>query len=69
MALPEEPLEGGPPDAHIDNVEIYIDPDGSVVFADLPLELMFLYESLQQPASEPASGPRDSDPDAQSQAA
>lgn len=65
MALPEDEV----PHARIDNVEIYIDPDGSVVFADLPLELMFLYESLQQPASDPTSRPDAHGPDAPSQAA
>lgn len=73
MALPQGPFADEPPEARIDNVEIYIDPDGSVVFADLPRELMFLYESLQQPSPDAASGaaPAADDPDtgASSQAA
>lgn len=32
----------------IDNVEIYIDPDGSVTITDLPAELIPLVESLQR---------------------
>lgn len=37
-----------PQPPHIDHVEIYIDPDGSVTITDLPAELMPLYESLQR---------------------
>ena len=40
--------------SRIDNIEIYIDPDGSVTFADLPLELASLVEDLGGPA--PVSG-------------
>jgi hypothetical protein len=32
----------------IDNVEIYIDEDGSVTITDLPAELLPLVESLQK---------------------
>jgi hypothetical protein len=41
----------------IDNVEIYIDPDGSVTITDLPAELMPLYESLQRSLTHGEEGP------------
>ncbi len=43
-------VPGDPPSLppRIDNVEIYIDPDGSVTFTDLPVELLPLAESLQR---------------------
>ncbi len=42
------PGDPSPLPPRIDNVEIYIDPDGSVTITDLPVELMPLYESLQR---------------------
>ena len=55
------PADPPPLQPHIDNVEIYIDPDGSVTITDLPAELMPLYESLQRAlndAPEDPPGPR-----------
>jgi hypothetical protein len=42
------PGEPSPMPPRIENIEIYIDPDGSVTITDLPVELLPLYESLQR---------------------
>lgn len=48
--------ETSPLPPRIDNVEIYIDEDGSVTITDLPAELQPLVESLQQALTQGQEG-------------
>jgi hypothetical protein len=56
--MAEERIEGGPPFPA--EVEIYVEPDGSVTFADLAEGLLPVVDRLD-PAASRSAGP-DSDP-------